>query len=262
MLQESYLRRFSGIGRLYGMKALEYLSGAYIIVVGLGGVGSWVVEALARSGINHLLVIDLDEICITNTNRQIHAIEGNIGKNKAITLQKRVALINPNCQVVAIEDFMTEDNVSEYIVKNCDFVVDCIDDAKVKSSILNYSKRNKIPIITVGGVGGKVDATKLQIKDLSQSYQDPLLAKTKQNLKKRYGWKNKKFGIPCVFSSEQLRYPINDGVCFSKGALQGVSSMDCSNGFGAITHMTGTAGFFVVNYVINKMISKTNNSSS
>ena len=250
---DNYQQRFGGIARLYGQSALELLRQKHICVIGIGGVGSWAVEALARSGIGTLTLIDMDDICVTNVNRQIHALSGNIGKLKTEVMAERIVRINPECDVRVIDDFLSIDNIAEYLSQDYDYVIDAIDNVKIKAALIAYCKRNKIKMITVGGAGGQTDSTQIQISDLSKTIQDPLLAKVRSLLRKNYHFSQnpkRKFGVDCVFSSQPLIFPQTDGDC-------GLSAtMNCANGFGAATMITATFGFFAVSRVIEKLLTR------
>ncbi|MBB1268223.1 tRNA cyclic N6-threonylcarbamoyladenosine(37) synthase TcdA [Shewanella sp. SR44-3] len=261
-MSESYLSRFAGIGRLYGQDALVKFSQAHVMVIGIGGVGTWVAEALARSGIGQISLMDLDDICVTNSNRQSHALASTIGQSKVAVMAARLRDINPECKVNEIEDFLTLDNLGEHLVAKAqggsvDFVVDCIDAVKQKTALIAWCKRNKLPLVTVGGAGGQTDPTQIQLLDLSKTYQDPLLAKVRNLLRKDYNFsKNpqRRFAIDAVFSSQHLVYPQADGsVCNTKATADGSMRMDCASGFGAVTMVTGTFGFVAASRVLAKL---------
>lgn len=258
---DTYYQRFGGIARLYGEQALVRFQQAKICVIGIGGVGSWVVEALARSGIGHITLIDMDDICVTNTNRQIHALKQNIGQAKTEVMAERVIAINPECQVSNIDDFINSNNIIQYLGTKgdpkYDFIIDAIDSVKDKAAVLAHCRRNKLKTITVGGAGGQKDPTKIQISDLAKTIQDPLVAKLRERLKNDYKLTRDskgKYGIPCVYSTEQLTYPaFNGGICFNKTQAEGPKKMDCATGFGAITTVTATFGFVAVSYVLERL---------
>ncbi|MFZ7304683.1 tRNA cyclic N6-threonylcarbamoyladenosine(37) synthase TcdA [Avibacterium avium] len=248
---DNYEQRFGGIGRLYSPAALQRLRQAHICVIGIGGVGSWAVEALARSGIGEITMIDMDDICVTNINRQIHAISGNVGKLKTEVMAERVALINPNCKVNIIDDFLSQENLADYLSRGYDYVIDAIDSVKTKAALIAYCKRNKIKVITVGGAGGQTDPSQIQIADLSRTIQDPLAAKVRSILRRDYHFSQnpkRKFGVDCVFSTQSLIFPQQEGNCAVS------ATMNCANGFGAATMITATFGFFAVSRVINKLL--------
>ena len=258
-----YQLRFAGIARLYGVAALEKFRAAHVCVVGIGGVGSWAAEALARSGIGTITLIDLDDVCISNINRQLHAMTDTIGQDKVAVMAQRIKAINPDCIVHQVEDFVTTDNLRQLISSDMDYVVDAIDSIKAKVALLAYCKRNKIRLISTGGAGGQTDPTQIQIADLTQTINDPLLAKVRNSLRRDYNYSRnpkRRFGIDCVFSTEQLIYPQPDGsVCQQKTAQLNAddeaSSMrlDCSGGFGAVTVVTASFGFAAVSRVLKKL---------
>ena len=233
---DNYEQRFGGIGRLYTLEGLARLRQAHVCVIGIGGVGSWVVEALARSGVGQITMIDMDDICVTNINRQLPALSGNIGKLKTEVIAERVKLINPECVVNIIDDFISPDNQAEYLNRSYDYVIDAIDNVKTKA---------------IGGAGGQTDPSKIQIADLSKTIQDPLLAKVRSVLRKDFNFTQnpqRKFTVDAVFSSQPLIFPkMGEGCEVS-------ATMNCANGFGAATMITATFGFFAVSRVIDKLL--------
>ncbi|TRX56557.1 tRNA cyclic N6-threonylcarbamoyladenosine(37) synthase TcdA [Thalassomonas sp. M1454] len=255
-----YQLRFGGIERLYGVNGAKHIQQAHFCVIGIGGVGSWVAEAFARNGVGQITLIDLDDICITNTNRQIHALADTIGESKVEVMAERIKQINPDCIVNEVEDFITMENLSELITSEFDYVVDAIDSVRVKTALIAHCKRQKLPMVTIGGAGGQIDPTKIEISDLSKTYQDPLLAKVKNQLRRDYNFPRnvkRKFSIDAVFSTEQLIYPKNDGeVCLAKQSNDGAMRLDCSGGFGAATHVTASFAFFAVSKTMTKYIAK------
>ncbi|GAA4899808.1 tRNA cyclic N6-threonylcarbamoyladenosine(37) synthase TcdA [Ferrimonas pelagia] len=256
-MNEAYQQRFGGIGRLYGADALALFAQAHVCVVGIGGVGTWAAESLARSGIGQITLIDLDDICTTNTNRQIHALKGTIGQSKVAIMAERIRAINPDCVVNEVEEFVDLDNLDEVLPAELDYLVDCIDSVKPKTALIAHCKRRKIRIVTVGGAGGQLDPTRVQVTDLAKTHQDPLAAKVRNQLRREYNFsKNPKrrFQVECVFSDEPLRYPGSDGtVCLTKAGAEGPKAMDCASGFGAVTHVTGTFGFVAASRVLLKL---------
>ena len=257
---DQYNQRFGGTRRLYGDRQVEVLRAAHVCVIGIGGVGSWAVEALARSGIGELTLIDMDDVCVTNINRQIHALSGTVGQSKIEVMAQRVQLINPECKVNLIDDFITPDNQAQYLSKEYDYVLDAIDSVKAKASLLAYCRSNKIKVITTGGAGGQVDPTLIKVADLTKTIQDPLAKKIKDRLRRQHNFPTnpaRKFGIECVFSTEQLKYPQPDGsVCGVKSTAQGPKRMDCASGFGAATVVTATFGFVAVARIVEKLSQK------
>lgn len=255
----SFDNRFGGTRRLYGTEGVDRFRESHVCVIGIGGVGSWVAEALARSGIGEITLIDQDDICETNINRQIHALDGSIGQSKIAVMAERIRLINPECLVHEESAFVNRENIPELIQDCFDYVVDAIDSVKDKAALIGFCKRFKIPIVTVGGAGGQLDPTCVGVVDLSKTYNDPLAAKVRSVLRRHYGFnKNgKKFGVECVYSTEQLRYPQADGsVCAQKIITDGQTKLDCDGGFGAATVVTATFGMVAASRVLNKIMSK------
>lgn len=243
---ESYLQRFAGLSRLFGSAGMDALASASVAVIGIGGVGVWSAEALARSGINNITLIDLDDLALSNVNRQLHAMTSTIEQSKVEVMRLRILDINPDCNVTAIEDFVTAENVAQYLTPQFDVVIDAVDSVSAKTAIIAYCKRNKIKIITVGGAGGQVDPLQVHAVDLTKTIQDPLLAKVRSDLRRNYGFSSnpkRRFSVEAIYSSEQLRYPAADGqVTFAKTNAQGSAKMDCSTGFGAFVGVTATFG--------------------
>ncbi len=242
--------RFDGITRLYGETGATALTGAHVLIVGLGGVGTWAAEAIARSGIGEITLIDMDEICISNTNRQIHAHDGNYGKMKVDALKERILLINPDCKVNAVVDFFTKDNVEEILKQPYDYVIDSIDSIRNKCLLISQCKSRNIPIITIGGAGGKSDPTQVLLTDLNRTYNDKLLLVVRNNLKRFYNFtkhRKQKYHVACIFSSEDAVMP--EQAC-------NASNLNCATGFGSITHVTGQFGFMAAGHVINSIVVK------
>ncbi|MGM0481755.1 MAG: tRNA cyclic N6-threonylcarbamoyladenosine(37) synthase TcdA [Pseudomonadota bacterium] len=234
----------SGIQRVYGSQALERFQNLHVAVAGLGGVGSWAVEALARTGIGQLTLIDLDDVCVSNINRQLPADFTTIGQLKSEVLAARVKAINPACKVTVIDDFLVPDNFEQHLTA-VDAVLDAIDSVKTKAALVAWCKRNKLPMVCCGGAGGQIDPTQIKVADLSRAKQDPLLAKVRSDCRRHYGFsKNpkRKWGIDCIYSEEQLRYPITGGEEQGEVTRQkpgsGSMPMNCSSGFGAAMVVT------------------------
>ncbi|QZN91395.1 tRNA cyclic N6-threonylcarbamoyladenosine(37) synthase TcdA [Idiomarina abyssalis] len=236
--------RFGGVSRVYGQQALNHFQQLHIVVAGLGGVGSWAVEALARTGIGKLTLIDLDDVCTTNINRQLPATDDTIGQLKTEVLAQRVKSINPNCEVKVIDDFLLPENFEEYLT-GADAVLDAIDSVNTKAALVAWCKRRKLRLVVCGGAGGQIDPGMIRVGDLAKAKQDPLLAKVRSQLRRDYGFsKNpkRKWGVDCVYSEEQLRYPVISGEQEGEVTLQkpgsGSMRMDCSSGFGAAMVVT------------------------
>jgi tRNA A37 threonylcarbamoyladenosine dehydratase len=257
--------RFGGTRRLYSVDTVECFRESHVCVIGIGGVGSWVAEALARSGVGEITLIDQDDICETNINRQIHALDGTIGQSKIAVMAERIRLINPECLVHEEHAFVNSENIPELIQGCFDYVVDAIDSVKDKAALIGFCKRFKIPIVSVGGAGGQIDPTGVSVADLSKTFNDPLAAKVRSYLRRHYGFSKsgKKFGVECVFSTEQLRYPQPDGSVSSQKTLSGGQTrLDCDGGFGAATVVTATFGMVAASRVLNKIMVKSEIESS
>lgn len=252
--------RFGGTERLYGKEQIHRLASSHICIVGIGGVGSWIAEGLVRSAVGSITLIDLDDICVTNTNRQIHALNSTVGQSKIDVMAARLREINPNCEVISVLDFVTAKNVTEHLSTSYDYVVDATDSIHAKAAMIAHCKRQKIPIITVGGAGGQTDPTQIKVADLTKTIQDPLAAKLRNVLRRDYNFSTntkRRFAIDCVFSTEQLKYPQADGsVSTKKRLLDGSVKLDCNNGFGASVMVTATFGFVAAARVIDKLLLK------
>jgi tRNA A37 threonylcarbamoyladenosine dehydratase len=251
-------RRFGGIGRLYGQRALERVRSAHVCVVGVGGVGSWAVEALARSAIGRLTLIDLDNVAESNVNRQIQALSDTLGMAKIEALRQRIAQINPTCAVTLIEDFVAADNLERFIgAAGYDYVIDAIDSVRAKTALIAYCRAHQIPLITIGGAGGQTDPTRIAVRDLSRTEQEPLLAKVRRRLRNEHGFprgaKNN-FHVDAVFSMEPLRFPEGDPSCSMDGDERrgGVAGLNCA-GFGSTMVVTATFGMVAAGHVLTRL---------
>jgi len=256
-----YDTRFGGIQRLYGRQAAMRIRAMRACVIGMGGVGSWAVEALARSGVAALTLIDYDDICLTNINRQVHALDGSVGQKKIAAMAQRVQQINPQCRCTLVDDFISDRNLFDYLPPEnpFDYVIDAIDSIKFKAALIYHCKRNKIPVITTGAAGGLTDPTRIMVKDLSRTFNDPLAARVRAKLRDDYGYtRNAKryFGVECVFSSQHQVYPRADGsVSCAKPGIHGVH-LDCSMGYGSASFVTATMGFVAVARAIEKTLKR------
>lgn len=284
-------RRFGGVSRLYGDAGLTKLQAAHVVVIGIGGVGSWVAEALARNAVGAITLVDLDNIAESNVNRQIHALDGNFGKAKITAMRERILTINPSCKVHEIEDFVTTENVANLLhfprgIK-ADVIVDCIDDAKAKVALADFCKTKKIPLIISGSAGGRLDPTRIKTADLSAVQGDKLLAKVRNQLRRDYDFpkasntkKSAKFSITCVYSDEPVLTPndaeneANNELCalekntnIGSDALQvnihevagdaknprGITGLNCA-GYGSSVCVTAPMGFAAAQLAINLII--------
>ena len=248
-MDAAYLDRFGGVARLLGTQALERLYRAHVAVVGIGGVGSWTVEALARSGVGHLTLVDLDDVCVTNTNRQLPALAGTIGRPKVEVLAERVRQINPACQVRALSEFFTQQSAERLLSEGFSCVVDAIDVLANKCLLIAAARARGFPVVTIGGAGGKRDVDRIQRGDLGDAFSDELLRQVRKRLRRDHGFargetKGKKvFGVRCIWSSEQRVYPLPDGSCALEPKGETSLRMDCAGGFGAGVWVTGSFGF-------------------
>lgn len=232
-------RRFGGVGRLYGQSAAKVFAAANVCVVGIGGVGSWAAEALARSALGQITLIDLDMVAESNANRQIHALDDVWGMAKVDAMRARIQAINPACCVRTVEDFVTEDNL-DVLLAGHDVIIDAIDQARIKVAMAVWCVAKGIPLVMAGGAGGKQDPAQIRTEDLSRTLQDPLLAKVRAQLRKLHAFPKdpkRRFGIQAVYSVEPLQRPV---VCEADAAPQGLS---CA-GYGSGVCVTAPFGFF------------------
>jgi tRNA A37 threonylcarbamoyladenosine dehydratase len=249
---DPHAERFIGIARLYGEAALARFRQASVTVVGIGGVGSWVAEALARSGIGTLSLVDLDDICLTNTNRQIHAIEGTIGKPKISVMAQRLKAINPGIEVRERGLFYTESAAEAFFAEPCSFIVDAIDSVRQKAHLLAECRRRGIPVVTVGGAGGRIDASQIKVADLSRTRGDRLLMLVRKKLRTDYRFPREgkgKFRIQAVYSDEVPRLPhTGEAACAATGP-----GINCDTGLGSATHVTASMGLFAAGLVLEQL---------
>lgn len=256
MISDDYTQRFGGLGRLYGTAALPRLHAAHVAVVGVGGVGSWVVEGLARSGIGAITMIDLDDVCLTNVNRQLPALEGNIGRPKVAALTERVHLINPECRVTAVSEFFTAETAARLLAPSYDWVVDCIDAMSNKALLIAECVRHGRRVVTVGGAGGKRDATRIRVTDLGESHGDDLLKLVRRKLRRDHGFaggEGNVYGIPCVSSQEKPVYPWANGTCSTEPEEGTSLRLDCATGFGTAVFVTAAFGFAAAGEVVRQV---------
>jgi len=244
--QPDMARRFGGVARLYGADGLAKLQSAHMCVVGIGGVGSWAAEALARNAVGNITLIDLDNVAESNVNRQLHALDGTFGKAKVTAMRERILEINPLANVYEIEDFVTMENVAVMLGQPYDYVIDCVDDAKAKVGIAAFCRTHQLPLVTVGAAGGRLDPTRIQTADLAHVSGDRLLAKVRNQLRRDYQFpkatnskKSDKFGIQAVYSDEPVIKP--DAAC-EVDTNTGVTGLNCA-GYGSSVCVTAPFGF-------------------
>jgi len=259
-MDSAYMDRFGGVARLLGVRALQRLQQSHVAVVGIGGVGSWAVEALARSGIGRLTLIDLDDVCITNTNRQLPALEETVGRPKVDVLAERVRRINPACEVLAIGEFFTSSSAQRLLAGSFNCVIDAIDHLENKCLLIAMARARGLPVVTIGGAGGRKDARLIQRGDLGDAFGDELLRQVRRRLRREHGYApgektgRQSFGIRCVWSSEQRVYPNPDGTCGLEARRGDSLRMDCSGGFGAGVWVTGSFGFVAAQEAIEQVL--------
>jgi tRNA A37 threonylcarbamoyladenosine dehydratase len=243
-------RRFGGLQRLYGVQGAAQIRRAHVVVVGIGGVGSWTAEALARSGVARLTLIDMDHIAESNVNRQIHALTSTLGRAKALTMQERIAEIHPGCRVDVVDDFVGPDNWPDLLPDGVDAVIDACDDAKAKLAMVVWALKSRTPFVCVGAAGGKRLAHKVELEDLSAVTHDPLLARLRYQLRKHHGApkEGKRIGLRCVFSREAVAPP--DASC----AVEGDGSLNC-HGYGSSVGVTATFGLCAASEILNFLAS-------
>ncbi len=261
--QKLYRERFAGIDRLYGRGAALRLADRHVAVVGLGGVGSWAVEALARSGVGGLTLIDADDICLSNTSRQLHALDGQYGRNKATALAERAMAINPLLHVDVVQEFLIATNLETILARNFALVIDACDSVRSKLDLVVACRRRKLPLVVVGSAGGRADPTLVRVRDLSRTEHDALLALMRKKLRAEHGFPrnaDRYFGVPAVYSMENVKYPHPDG------SVSGVRpkmdpamalKLDCGGGLGAATHVTGVFAFAAVGRALELLLKNT-----
>lgn len=251
-----YETRFGAIGRLYGTAGLARIRSANVCVIGLGGVGSWVVEALARSGVGALTLVDMDEVCLSNVNRQIHALDDTVGRSKAAVLAERVGRIAPECAVRVEEVFFTEATAERLLGPTYDYIIDAIDGTRHKCRLIAEARQRGLKLITCGGAGGCIDPGRVRICDLARTVNDPLLLQVRKRLRSEYGfpkYKRQKFKIDCVYSDELPVYPLEDGSVSCEREAGADYRLNCDSGFGSATYLSGTIGFFLAAEVVKRI---------
>ena len=253
---EDYEQRFGGIARLYGREGLARLQCAHVAVIGVGGVGVWTAEALARSGVGALTRVDLDELCVTNINRQLHALTDSVGRAKVAVMAARIRAINPYCQVTAVQQFFTEQTAGEILAGKFDFVVDAIDGVTNKAFLIARCVAGKIPVVSCGAAGGRRDGTAVRLADLSHATHDRLFAQVRKRLREQHAFPaaGRVMGVPCVFSAEPPVFAQPDGsVSAERCAEEKDSRLNCNGGLGSATFVTGAFGFAAAGFVVKQL---------
>ncbi len=241
-------RRFGGLARLYGVAGAQRICDAHVAVIGIGGVGSWAAEALARSGVGRLTLIDLDHVSESNINRQIHAVETTVGQAKVLAMRDRIHAFNPACEVTCIEEFVEPDNWPSLLPEGVNAVIDACDQVKAKTKMAAWAQDAGALFISVGAAGGKRHAHLVDIDDLAQTTHDPLLAQVRYRLRKEHGAprEGKKIGVACVFSREAVKAP--DASC----AVDGDGTLNC-HGYGSVVSVTATFGQCAAGWILDQI---------
>jgi tRNA threonylcarbamoyladenosine dehydratase len=246
-LSADYLDRFGGVGRLVGRAGLERLHAAHVCVIGVGGVGSWTVEGLARSGVGALTLVDLDDVCVTNVNRQLPALDGHIGRPKVSVLAERVRLINPACRVEAVTEFFTPATATTLLSPAFDYVVDAVDRMSIKALLIAECRERGRPVITIGAAGGRRDPMQIRAGDIGEAG-DELLRQVRKKLRRDHGFTSGtqhgicRMGVPAVWSNERPVFPWADGTCAAEPEPGSNLKLDCESGFGTAVFVTGAFG--------------------
>jgi tRNA A37 threonylcarbamoyladenosine dehydratase len=256
-ISNDHLARFGGMARLFGAAALPRLAAAHVGVIGVGGVGSWTVEALARSGVGTLTLVDLDDVCVTNTNRQLPALTGTVGRPKIEVLAERVLQINPECAVNARPEYFTEATADRLLETPFDFVVDAVDRMSIKALIVAGCQARGYPVVTCGSAGGRRDPGQVRVDDLGRAGHDELLRQMRRRLRRAHGYargENQVYGVPAVFSPEPPVFPQADGTCTRERPDDAAGvRLDCAGGYGAATFVTGVFGFLAAGVVVGHL---------
>ena len=246
-------RRFGGLERLYGVSGAAAIRRAHVAVAGIGGVGSWAAEALARSGVGELTLIDLDHVAVSNVNRQVHALDSTIGQSKVQAMSERIAQIHPGCRVHGIEEFVEPDNWPQLLPAGVTAVIDACDEVRAKVAMAAWALATGTLFVAAGAAGGKRLAHRVDIDDLAHTTHDPLLAQVRYRLRKfhRAPREGRKIGVPCVFSAESVAPP--DASC----EIEGDGSLNC-HGYGSVVSVTATFGQCAAGFVLDRIASGRN----
>jgi tRNA A37 threonylcarbamoyladenosine dehydratase len=254
-MDNDYSARFGGIGRLFGTKAQEKIKSSKVLVVGIGGVGSWIAEALARSGIGQLTLVDLDDVCVTNINRQVHALSSTVGQFKVDVMKKRIEDIHPGCRVETKQCFFNPKNLLNIFDQHFDYVIDACDDFTNKCYLIDHCRQNRIPLVVMGGAGGKLDPQQIKVTDMASSANDRLLARLRKKLRQDFAFPSETqgdFGVWAVWSHERALYPTADG-CLTYKPPGMAKNMDCEEGFGSASFVTGAFAFAATSLVLREI---------
>ena len=247
--------RFGGIARLFGRDGLAKIRSSKILVIGIGGVGSWVAESLARTGVGHMTLVDLDDVCVTNINRQVHATSNTVGQFKVDVMKKRIAEIQPQCEVETKQCFFSPKNLETIFDRPYDYVIDACDDFTNKCYLIDHCRKNGIPLIVMGGAGGKVDPLQIRVTDMSTSSNDRLLARLRKKLRQDFNFPREEdgnFGVLAVWSHERAVYPTANG-CLTYKPPGMAKNMDCEEGFGSASFVTGAFAFAATSAILRDL---------
>jgi tRNA A37 threonylcarbamoyladenosine dehydratase len=253
---DDFETRFGGIARLYGQAGLQRLRAAHVCVVGIGGVGTWAAEALARSGLGALTLVDLDEVCVTNINRQLHALTGTVGRAKVAVMAERIRAINPGCRVAAEQKFFNAQTSAGLLAPEFDFILDAIDSVTNKVLLLAHCREKALPAVSCGGAGGRRDGTQVRTADLARVTHDRLLAEVRKKLRKEFHFPadGSPMKIECVFSAETPVFAQPDGsVCANRAAAADGTRLNCNGGLGSAAFVTGAFGFAAAGIVVRQI---------
>lgn len=244
-MTDEFIDRFSGLARLFSFDGARRLAEGHVAVIGLGGVGSWAAEALARSGIGRLSLVDLDDVCVTNINRQVQALTDTVGQSKVQAMAVRIGRIHPGCSVEPRAEFFTASTADAILSGRIDYVVDAIDDVANKCLLIARCRERGIPVVVCGGAGGKRDATAVRVEDLAKTSHDRLLQKVRERLRQEHGFPQggKQFGVRAVYSMEAPVFPQANGDVCCKREPGSELRLNCDSGFGTAVFVTGAFGF-------------------
>lgn len=257
---DPFLDRFSGIARLYGTAALERFRRSHVLIVGIGGVGCWIAESLARSGIGRITLVDADDLCVTNTNRQIHAHDGNYGRPKVTAMADRLRAIQPGIRVDERAEFLSERTADGLLTADIDLVIDAIDAVRAKCLLLAKCREKALPVIACGGAGGRRDPLQIRVQDLARTGHDALLLAVRRKLRNDYGFpkspegqKVRKFGIEAVFSEEPPLYPTCEGEVSHDKPEELPSGLRCDAGYGTVTHVVAAFAMIAAGRALERL---------
>jgi tRNA A37 threonylcarbamoyladenosine dehydratase len=240
--------QFSGTIKLYGEKRFKIIQQAHVLIVGIGGVGSWAAESLARTGVGKITLVDMDDICISNINRQVHSTHSNIGQEKVEAMKDRLLTINKSIEVTTCFDFLTPSTMESILKPGFDFILDSMDSVDNKCHLINHCMKESIPFLTVGAAGNRFDATKIEIRDINRTVNDKMAKRIKRTLKRDYGFNRRHenpYQIACVTSTEEIQ---ELGVVTTEGRVH-----NCQTTMGSASYVTATMGFVSAGYIINKL---------